>query len=134
MHMGYEVRVMRSAQWRVEGIFDDEALAIAAAKKAEDRYGEAIVMVVQEIYDAARNKVTSRNIYRTARNLTAAQTNRPRQGYPSGAIPEHSGQSFGGVRLRSTDRACRHSLKDIWPWIAMLTGAFVMLSVILITL
>lgn len=79
--VAYEVRVQRGAQWRVEGIFDDEILALAAARKVEARVGRRPVVVIQEIYDAARNHLKSRSVYRSERTRlhepAATESRRP---------------------------------------------------------
>lgn len=65
VHTAYEVRVYRNADWRIEAVLDDESLAVAAAKKIECRLDKIPVVVVQEIYDAARNHLKSRSVYRS---------------------------------------------------------------------
>lgn len=65
LHLAYEVRVRRNNAWRVEAIFDDETLAVATAKRVENRQTSQAVVVIQEIYDAARNHLKSRSVYRS---------------------------------------------------------------------
>jgi len=65
VYTAYEVRVFRNNDWRVEAILDDEGLAIAAARKIEARMTRAPIVVVQEIYDAARNHLKSHSVYRS---------------------------------------------------------------------
>ncbi len=64
-HVAYEVRVLRDADWRLEAIFDEEILAVDTAKRVEARYATLPVVVIQEIYDAARNHMKSRSVYRS---------------------------------------------------------------------
>lgn len=64
VYTAYEVRVFRNNDWRVEAVLDDEGLAIAAARKIEARLTRAPIVVVQEIYDAARNHLKSQSVYR----------------------------------------------------------------------
>lgn len=66
VHTAYEVYVLRNANWRVEAVFDEEILAIAAAKTVEVRSSRAPVVVIQEIHDVARNLLKSRSVYRTS--------------------------------------------------------------------
>lgn len=73
----YEVRVRRNANWRVEAIFDDETLAIAAARRVEQRGPASPVVVLQEIYDAARNHLKSRSVYRSSRSPAASVDPQP---------------------------------------------------------
>ena len=72
VHTAYEVRVRRNTQWLVEAIFDDEILALAAAKKVEARAGLTPVVVIQEIYDVARNHLKSRSVYRSTVSQSSA--------------------------------------------------------------
>ncbi len=65
VYTAYEVRVFRNNDWRVEAVLDDEGLAIAAARKIEARVARAPIVVVQEIYDAARNHLKSQSVYRS---------------------------------------------------------------------
>lgn len=89
----YEVRVQRGVHWRVEGIFDDELLAVAAAKKVEIRAGRNPVVVIQEVYDAARNHLKSRSIYRSPESAIrpdsscATPDTKPRSPFPLGLTP-----------------------------------------------
>ncbi|MDA5193198.1 hypothetical protein [Govanella unica] len=69
-HTAYEVRVQRQDNWRVEAVFDDEVLAIAAARRVAARASSAPVVVLQEIYDVARNHLKSRSIYRSVDVIT----------------------------------------------------------------
>ncbi len=66
VHTAYEVRVYRDDDWHIEAVLDEESLAVAAAKKLEVRLQKIPVVVVQEIYDAARNHLKSRSVYRSA--------------------------------------------------------------------
>ena len=65
VYTAYEVRVFRNNDWRVEAVLDDEALAIAAARKIETRMANMPIVVVQEVYDAARNHLKSHSVYRS---------------------------------------------------------------------
>lgn len=65
VHTAYEVRVFRKDDWQIEAVLDDEPLAIAAARKIEARLDKVPVVVVQEVYDAARNHLKSRSVYRS---------------------------------------------------------------------
>lgn len=67
IHVAYEIRVQLNGNWRVEGIFDDEELAIAAAERLEARFSKRPIVVLQEVYDVARNHLKSRSIYRSGR-------------------------------------------------------------------
>jgi hypothetical protein len=65
VYTAYEVRVFRNNDWRVEAVLDDEGLAIAAARKIEARMARTPIVVVQEVYDAARNHLKSQSVYRS---------------------------------------------------------------------
>lgn len=119
VHMGYEVRVLRAAQWRVEGVFDDEVLAIAAAKKAEGRHADAVVAVIQEIHDAARNKITSRSIYRTAKAMAKSD---PAPVKAMSTIPP-------GAPLTSSPPP-RRLPRGVWLGLALLLTALALLAMV----
>ena len=73
VYTAYEVRVFRNSNWRVEAVLDDEALAIAAARKIETRMARIPIVVVQEVYDAARNHLKSHSVYRSDPAVQAAE-------------------------------------------------------------
>lgn len=104
-HTAYEVRVQRNDNWRVEAIFDDEKLAIAAARRVEARSLASPVVVLQEIYDAARNHLKSRSVYRSGHPLSASNAPRPEP------------------------RAARRGLVIVLLTAALVAGALVMLSI-----
>lgn len=131
MHMAYEVRVLRGTGWRVEGIFDDETIAVAAAKKAEGRADRSPVVVIQEVYDAARNHLKSRSIYRSGGDVAATASPVvlpfPKQPAPrTAAAPKP-------VR-RSSRAASSKTNTEIWPWLALLLGGFAMIVILLTSL
>lgn len=75
VNKAYEVRVQREQDWQIEAILDDEALAVAAARKMEARAARAdekmAVVVVQEIHDIARNHLKGRSVYRGSSDAIA---------------------------------------------------------------
>ncbi|RIK95558.1 MAG: hypothetical protein DCC73_04145 [Proteobacteria bacterium] len=128
VHMAYEVRVLRGAGWRVEGIFDDETIAVAAAKKVEGRADRSPVVVIQEVYDAARNHLKSRSIYRSGGDLSAHSTSMVLP-FPKAAAPRPS--AIYKPTRRPPRAASSKTSAEIWPWLALLIGGFVMIVFLL---
>ncbi len=129
MHMAYEVRVLRGTGWRVEGIFDDETIAVAAAKKAEGRADRSPVVVIQEVYDAARNHLKSRSIYRSGGDVATTSTSVVLP-FPKATAP----RSFAPQKpvRRSSRAASSQTSTVIWPWLALLVGGFAMIVLLMV--
>ena len=127
--MAYEVRVLRGAGWRVEGIFDDETIAVAAAKKAEGHADRSPVIVIQEVYDAARNHLKSRSIYRSGGDLPASSSSVVLP-FPKASAPRTA--AAHKPARRPSRAASSKTSAEIWPWLALLVGGFAMIALLLV--
>jgi len=60
----YEIHTFRDGVWKVDSVFDDRELAMFEAKRVDDSSRYSGVKVVEEVYDEANNRTTSRTLFR----------------------------------------------------------------------
>lgn len=60
----FEIQTFNGGKWKTDSVFDDRDLAIDEAKKIDVGARYSGVRVVEENYDEATDKVTSRTLYR----------------------------------------------------------------------
>ena len=65
----FEIQTSKDGNWRIDSIFDDRDLALLEARRVEEGYRCSGVRVIEENYDEASNRATSRTIFQGGKNF-----------------------------------------------------------------
>ncbi len=89
MLVAFEIHTLRDGEWKIDSIFDDRELALQAGHSIEESNRFSAVRVVEETYEEATQKVTTRTIYRgTAIDRANRTPDRPRPKRPRDYVDE----------------------------------------------
>ena len=89
MLVSFEIHTLRDGEWKIDSIFDDRELALQAGHSIEESNRFSGVRVVEETYEEATQKVTTRTIYRgTAIDRANRVQDRPRPKRPREYVDE----------------------------------------------
>lgn len=92
----YEIHTYREGVWKVDSVFDDRELALFEAKRVDDSSRYSGVKVVEEVYDEAHDRTTTRTLFRGGAAKSAkpqmveAKPKSRRAGPRGGAGKEHA--------------------------------------------
>jgi hypothetical protein len=62
--ISYEIHTYRDGSWKIDSIFDDRGLATLEARRMDETGRFSGLKVIEENYDDASGRTTSRTIYR----------------------------------------------------------------------
>ncbi len=80
----YEIHTLRDGEWKIDSIFDDRDLALQEGHRIEHSNRFSAVRVVEETFDEATEKGSTRTIYRgTAIDRANRTPDRPRPKRPA---------------------------------------------------
>lgn len=68
MMVVYEIHTLHDGGWKIDSVFDDKDLAVYEASRLERSPRHPTVRVIEETFDAATDKKSTRTIYRTVRS------------------------------------------------------------------
>lgn len=102
----YEIHTLRGGEWKIDSIFDDRDLALQEGHRIEHSNRFTAVRVVEETFDEATEKGSTRTIYRgTAIDRANRTPDRPR--------PKRPAQFGAGLALAAAGHADPGSSRGI---------------------
>lgn len=65
--VGYELHTYRGGAWKIDSVYDDREIAIFEAKRVHSSGRYSAVRVVEERFDPATDKTSSKTVFRVAK-------------------------------------------------------------------
>lgn len=98
----FEIQTYREGRWKIDAVFDDRELALFEAKRMDDGNRFSGVRVIEETYEEASDKTTSRTIFRGGRAQSQAYKVKtpPPRAKPGGAARGGGRDRKGGGAKR----------------------------------
>ena len=116
MITAFELQTYNDGKWKIDSIFDDRQLALFEAKRLAESGRFPGVRVVQESYDAEKDKTDFRIIYKGSKadeeNTKAAR--RDRQVKSELAAERKSADAHNAVRRRVAAKAKKEAESNQW--------------------
>lgn len=72
----FEIQTYQDGKWRINSIFDDRELALFEARRVDESSRYSAVRVIEELFDEASPKTSTKTIFRGGR---AAETRMPKE-------------------------------------------------------
>ena len=89
----FEIQIFKDGRWQVDSVYDDQSLAILQAERIDEGKRYSAIRVIEEIFDEASNRTTTRAIYRGGKSeqLKKARKAEPAKNPDRRAAPIASG-------------------------------------------
>jgi hypothetical protein len=116
----YELQTYNRTAWKIDSMFDDADMAIEEARRVEESRRYSGIRVIEEIYDEATNRTTTRTIFRGG--LLNQKPSRTMPPGGRGGKPPAAGRTYGtgGEPLHHFARAAKRKDSSLAARIAVL--------------
>jgi len=121
--VAFEIQTYQGGNWKIDSVYDDGKLAEGEAFRLQQRGRHIAIRVVEEKYDAAAERSTTRVVYKWAKSDSANAKERKRQVSNTNSVRQQQKAVSAAVDLRKAGaRAARKKKENRSWWVSLLVS------------